>query len=322
MRAERAPDQDQSVCRPGIPWLAVDVHLRDLRALVAVAEQGTVTGAAELLHVAQPALSKQLRALERQVGSVLFERTPRGLVLNEAGRAVLEPVREALRQWDEAQRALTALRTAGRLVVGMQTAVGRGLQRRVLARMRELAPGVTATLRLVPWSDPTAGLAEGTSDVAFLWLPAPLAGVDVVPVATEPRHVALPADHPLAARPAIRFAELLDQPFVALPAEAGVLRSFWLAEDQRAGRAPVVGAVAETADAAFEAVATGLGIALVAEGNAALYTRPGVVTRPVPDLPPAVLALGWRADDRRLAVAAFVRAVEEALPAASAGPQL
>lgn len=75
----------------------------------------------------------------------------------------------------------------------------------------------------------------------------------------------------------------------------------------------VIGAVAETADAAFEAVAGGLGVSLVAEGNAALYTRPGVVTRLVEDLPPSVLALGWRADDRRRAVAAFVQAVEESL---------
>jgi len=202
---------------------------------------------------------------------------------------------------------------ASRLVVGMQTAVGRGLQRRVLARVRELAPGVTPTLRLVPWTDPTAGLEDGTSDVAFLWLPVPMADLDVLEVAREPRHVAMSADCPLASREEVRFAELLDQPFVALPAQAGPLRAHWLAEDQRAGRPPVVAAVAETADAAFEAVATGIGVALVAEGNAALYTRPGVVTRLVADLPPSILALAWHADDRRRPVAAFVRAVEETL---------
>jgi DNA-binding transcriptional LysR family regulator len=63
----------------------MDVHLRDLRALVAVADEQSVTRAAERLFVAQPALSKQLRALERQVGVALLERLPRGVALTEAG---------------------------------------------------------------------------------------------------------------------------------------------------------------------------------------------------------------------------------------------
>ena len=164
------------------------------------------------------------------------------------------------------------------------------------------------------WDDPTAGLADGSSDVAFVWLPMPR-DIDVLPVATEPRHVALPADSPLAAQAQIAFDDLLGEPFVALPASAGLLRDWWLALDERGDVAPVIGAVAATADAAFEAVASGLGVALIAEGNAELYRRPGVVTRPVAGLSPAVLALAWRGSERRPVVAAFVRAVEDSLPA-------
>lgn len=291
----------------------MDVHLRDLRALIVVAEELSVTRAAQRLLIAQPALSKQLRALERQVGMPLLERLPRGVALTEAGHALLGPAREAVQAWDRGWSSVRALAAATQIVVGMQTAVGRGLQRRSLARFSELAPGVVPSLRLVGWSDPTAGLADGSSDVAFVWLPVPLDDVDTLPVATEPRLVALAADHPLAGREQIPFAELLDESFVTLPDSAGPLRDFWLAVDHRDGRPVSVGAVAETADAVLEAVAAGFGVVLLAAGNAALYERAGVVSRAVDGLSPAVLALAWRASDRRPVVAAFVRAVDEQL---------
>jgi len=289
------------------------VHLRDLRALVAVSEEQSVTRAAERLFVAQPALSRQLRALERQVGVALLERLPRGVALTEAGRALVDPAREAVAAWERGLAAVRAVSATAQIVVGMQTAVGRGLQRRSLARFRELAPGVVPSLRLVGWRDPTAGLADGSSDVAFVWLPVPLDDIDVLPVATEQRWVALPADHPLARREQVAFADLLAEPFVALPDAAGPLRDFWLAVDDRGGRLPLVGAVAETPDAVFEAVMSGLGVVLLAAGNAALYERPGVVSRPVDGLGPTVLVLAWRRADRRPVVAAFVRAVDEQL---------
>jgi DNA-binding transcriptional LysR family regulator len=72
--------------------------------------------------------------------------------------------------------------------------------------------------------------------------------------------------------------------------------------------------VAETPDAVFEAVASGLGVVLLAAGNAELYERPGVVSRPVEGLRPSVLALAWRRSDRRPVVASFVRSVSEQLP--------
>lgn len=291
----------------------MDVHLRDLRAFVAVAEEESVTRAAQRLFVAQPALSKQLRALERHLGVPLLERLPRGVALTAAGRALLEPAREAVAAWDSGRAAVRAVGAVTSVVVGMQTAVGRGLQRRALARFAELAPGVVPSLRLVGWQDPTAGLADGSSDVAFVWLPVPMDDVDTLPVATEDRVVALPTDHPLAGQGAIGFADLLDQPFVALPDAAGPLRDFWLAVPERGGRPPVVGAVADSPDAVFEAVSSGLGVVLLAAGNAELYERAGVVSRPVTGLSPSVLALAWRRSDTRPVIAAFVQAVDEQL---------
>ncbi len=291
----------------------MDVHLRDLRALIAVAEEESISRAAERLFIAQPALSKQFRSLERQLGFPILTRQPRGVALTPAGEALVVGAREIIARWDGALADLSALTSAEQIVIGMQTAVGRGLQKRALARFRELSPGVTPSLRLVGWRDPSAGLGDGTSDVAFLWLPVPSDDLDVLPIVREPRCVALPADHRLAREERVAFADLLEEPIIALPPEAGPLRDFWIATAERSGRPAAIGAVAETPDAVFEAVASGLGVVFLSEGNAHLYARPEVIIRPVDGLSPAVLALAWKRADRRPFVAAFVRAVDEQL---------
>ena len=286
----------------------MDVHLRDLRYFVAVAEERHVTRAAERLYISQPALSKQFRVLERQLGFDLLRRLPRGVDLTPEGEALLPRARDLLATWDRGRRAARAAGARRSLVVGMQTAVGRDLQRNALARLR--AEGWRASLRLVGWSDPTAGLADGTSDVAFLWLPLTDPGLTARVLVREPRWVALPCGHPLAAHDRIEFADLLDEPFIALSGQAGPLRDFWLALDARGGREPVVAVEAEGPDEVFEAIGSGLGVALIAKGNADLYPRRGMVCRPVPGLSPAELAVVWRAgteDDP--AVAAFLAAL-------------
>jgi DNA-binding transcriptional LysR family regulator len=144
-------------------------------------------------------------------------------------------------------------------------------------------------------------------DVAVAWLPVPAGELTWRVVATEDRWVALPADHPLAGRERIPFDALADEPFVALPTTAGLLRDFWLATAQRSRPAHVV-AEAETAEETFEVVASGLGVALLSEGNATIYRRDDVVCRPVTGLPPSELAVVWRTDDDRPAIRVFVDA--------------
>src|SRR5690606_1876220 len=267
----------------------MDVHLRDLRYFVAVAEELNVTRAAERLFVSQPALSKQLRALERQLGCTLFDRVHSGVALTRQGEALLPVARDLLARWNAGYEAVRAAAPTGTLVIGMQTAVGRGLQQEALRRFRAVMPGWEVSLRLVSWHDPSAGLLEGGSDVAFVWLPAP-PGLSTRVLATERVCVVLPADHRLAGLDESPFKDLQDEPFVALPAAAGPLRDFWLARHAR-DTEPVIGVTAGSPEEVFEAVTGGLGVVLVAEGNAQLYKRPGLVHRPVPDLPPGELAI-------------------------------
>jgi DNA-binding transcriptional LysR family regulator len=292
--------------------MALDVHGRDLRYFVAVAEDLHFTRAAERLFVSQPALSKQIRALEKQLGAQLFERDRQGVRLTVVGSALLPYARRVLADWDAASDAVARAKAEQRatLVVGMSTSPGRGgLLPAIRSRFSEACPAAKVELRQVSWADPSAGLADGSVDAAFVWLPVPDEGRYAwVVVAEEPRHVALPDTHHLAPRQEIDFGDLLDEPFIAIPRSAGVLRDYWLALDARAGRPARIGAEAANADETYEALVDGRGVCLLAAGNAPLLTRGGVVTRPVRGISPSRFALAWHADDRRPLVRAYAEA--------------
>src|SRR3984885_603773 len=129
------------------------------------------------------------------------------------------------------------------------------------------------------------------------------------------------ADGPLARRLAARragpeapvdFADLLDEPFLALPRAAGPLRDYWLATDARGRSPPRIGPEIATPDETSEALVDGRGICLIAAGNAPLITLGGVTTRPVRGLPPSQLALAWHATDTRPLVLDYARACRQA----------
>ena len=300
--------------------MVIDVHLRNLRYFVAVAEELHFSRAAQRLHVSQPALSKQIRQLERELHLPLFRRDRRRVELTAAGATLLPLVRQLLRDWEEASgtAAAQASEEARVLHVGFQTSVAGGLYQDISRRFSEVHPGWRLTLRQHPWTDPTAGLLDGSADAAVLWLPTGAEDViDARPLRSERRLVALPREHKLARRETLQMADLLDEPFVALPEEAGPLRDYWLALDHRGGRPPLIGAEASSSEETFEAVAAGQGIHLIAEGNAQLYARPDIVCRPVSDLEPSRLAIAWRRNDRRDAVRDLVAAAVEAAGATS-----
>ncbi|MER5180323.1 LysR substrate-binding domain-containing protein [Streptomyces sp. NPDC002896] len=296
--------------------MVMDVHGRDLRYFVAVAEELHFTHAAERLYVSQPALSKQIRALERQLGTPLFERDRQGVALTAAGAALLPHARRVLDAWSEASAAVEHAKAAQRstLVVGMSTSPGRGgLLPAIRSRFTGAHPQAVVRLRQVTWEDPSAGLSSSESDVAFVWLPLPdQERYAWTVVAEEPRLVALPDAHPLASHEEIDFADLLDEPFLALPESAGPLRDYWLATDARGGRPPRIGAEIASTEETYEALVGGLGVALLASGNAPLVTLGGVTTRPVRGISPSRYALAWRTDDDRPLVRAYVEACRAA----------
>jgi DNA-binding transcriptional LysR family regulator len=301
----------------------MDVHGRDLRYFVAVAHELHFTRAAERLFVSQPALSKQIRTLEKTLGTPLFERDHGGVRLTGAGAALLPHAERVLADWEAGRAAVEEARAAQRatLLVGMSTSPGRGgLLPAIRSRFTAGQPGRQVRLRQVSWDDPTAGLADAATDVAFVWLPLPDAGrYRWIVLAEEPRVVAMPGGHRLAGRDAVDFADLLDEPFLALPASAGPLRDYWLATDARGGRPPVIGAEIASPDETYEALAGGQGVCLLASGNAPSVTRGGIVTRPVRGLTPSQLALAWRKDDNRPLVCAYAQAARQATAGGTGG---
>ncbi|MEM7324149.1 MAG: LysR family transcriptional regulator [Actinomycetota bacterium] len=279
----------------------MDVHLRDLRYFVAVAEELHFTRAAERLFVSQPALSRQIAKLEADLRTALLTRDRRRVMLTDAGAVLLEQATKILADWDATRAAVGEAAAGSEAVVriGMQTSVGRGIIPALTDGLARLRPGWTVHLNQVAWDDPTAGLHDGTSDVALCWLPLGDDGrYDHATVASEARLLAVAADHRLATSASIRFADMVDEPLVALPEEAGALRNYWLVADRRTADPPVA-TVARTADEAMEVVANGLGAVLISEGNIPIYQRPGISFIPVTDLEPSVLALVWRRDDHR-----------------------
>jgi DNA-binding transcriptional LysR family regulator len=296
----------------------MDVHLRDLRYFVAVAEELNFTRAARRLHLSQPALSKQIQALEAALHAQLLQRNRREVKLTEAGDALLASVRPLLESWDGITATVTeaAARDARVLRVGTLTSIGRALYPGVIDHFEVRQPAWRLELRSFGWGDPTAGLRDRVTDAAFLWLPIDAEEIAYEILVTERRVVALSAKHPLAARSSVSFLAIADEPLLALPETAGPLRDFWLANDQRGGQPARIAAEVTSADETFEMVAAGVAAHLMAEGNAAIYARPGIACVPVDDLDPAHLAIAWRRDDQRAPVKAFVEACLDAIAAA------
>jgi DNA-binding transcriptional LysR family regulator len=293
----------------------MDAHLRDLRYFLAIAEELSFTRAAERLHVSQPALSKQIQGLEATLRARLLERDRRQVRLTAAGTVLYAAVRGLLNDWDDTVAAVSdaAAEDTRVLRVGTLTSIGRVLYPAVIERFTKRQPGWRTELRSFGWGDATAGLRDHTTDAAFVWLPIDADDLDTAVLATERRFVAISTGHKLATRQTVDFSEIVEEPIVALPASAGPARQFWLAAEERAGRAPLVAAEVSTADETFEIVSAGTALALLAEGNAVIYSRPGIACIPVNGLPPARLAVAWHRADRRTAVHAFVNACRETI---------
>jgi len=293
----------------------MDAHLRDLRYFAAVAEELSFTRAAERLHLSQPALSKQIRGLETLMRAKLFDRDRRQVRLTAAGTTLLAVANQLLSDWDEGAAAVAdaAAGDARVLRVGTLTAIGRALYPRITSHFAKRQPGWRIELRSFDWGDPTAGLHDRATDTAFVWLPIETETLRSEVLVSERRFVALSTRHPLATRTEVDFAELADEPFVALPRSAGPLRDFWLGSDCRAGTPVNVAAEASSADETFEVVSSGAAVHLLAEGNAIIYARPGIACIPVTGLEPAQLAVAWRRNDHRPAVHSFVHACADAI---------
>ena len=202
------------------------MELRHLRYFVAVAEEGSLTLAAERrLHTAQPSLSRQIRDLEHEVGVPLLKRTPRGVELTDAGAVFLDYARLALAQADSARDAARKVGQAapGSLAIGFLTGQEMNWLPEVMRIAREALPDADVAVTSMTSPALAEEVAHGRLDLAFMRREATPNLVYRV-VRREPIVVVLPGDHHLARQPAIRPQELVGQTFIGVGQVAPVLR--------------------------------------------------------------------------------------------------
>ncbi|QKW18644.1 LysR family transcriptional regulator [Kitasatospora sp. NA04385] len=272
----------------------MDVDTRMLRYLTVVGEEGQLTAAAARLGVSQPTLTKQVRALERQLGVELFLRSRAGMVPTAAGAELLARATGLLAGWEEALRAArrAAAETGGELRVGFEGATINLLGREAVEDFARRMPGWRVRMRQNDWFDETSGLASGELDLALWHAPASMAERYAhALLGTEERWVVLAADHRLADRDAVDLAELWEEPFVAIPEQAGVWRDYWLGGPERGERPVRVGAVAHNADEWMAAVACGQGVGFAPRSVDRWARRPDVRCLPVRGLSPSLVGL-------------------------------
>ncbi|MGW0878101.1 LysR substrate-binding domain-containing protein [Streptomyces sp. NPDC002671] len=189
------------------------MELRQLSYFVAVAEELHFGRAADRLHIVQSAVSQQIQRLERELGAVLFDRSPRRVRLTAAGERLLPEARAVLAAAEKARACVAA--PAG-LRVGTSTGLGSHLDR-VLAAFAERAPDVPVELFSLPVGERLARVAAGRLDAAFVRAAEPPPGVRVLPLWPDPLVAALPAAHPLAARAELDLADLAGLPLALTP---------------------------------------------------------------------------------------------------------
>src|SRR4051794_30724707 len=193
------------------------MELRQLRYLVAVADEKHFTRAARREHVAQPALSQQIRRLEQEVGLPLVERTTRRCALTEAGEVLVARARRALTEIDAAQAELAEIAgiRAGHVRIGATGTLGPIDLSLLLARFHELHPEIDLTVRERPSDELATLIGKDAIDFAFLSVTEQMGTtLELHPLVEEELVVALATDHPLVGRPRLRLEELRDEDFV------------------------------------------------------------------------------------------------------------
>lgn len=275
--------------------------VHQLRLFVVLAEELHFSRAAARLFMTQPALSRQIRALEANLGVAVIERTSRAVQLTTAGEALLPEARAAVAAMARVRQVarLHGRAVRGHLVIGAVGAeAAMPYTHAMLAELRARHPQVTVEMRSLNLVDQFGALTRGEVDVALLRPPVP-DGIQTLLLATEPRVACLPADDPLAARDAITLAELAGRTVVDVPPE--VSRLWWdhWAVNPRPDGTPVrFGPVVRDVEAMLLAVARGQAMTFLPAAARDLFPRPGVRYVDVTDLSPSTAVLAWLPKNR------------------------
>jgi LysR family transcriptional regulator, transcription activator of glutamate synthase operon len=282
------------------------MELRQLRYLVALADEQHFTRAAAREHIAQPALSQQIRRLEQEVGLALVERTTRRVTVTEAGRALVARARRILAEVEAAtaeMQAFTGVRT-GHVMVGTMHTMGPVDVSLALAVFHQRHPGVELTVREQSSEELAEMLRDDLLDLAFLSVTERIEshGLGLHQLVSEELVVVLPRDHPLADHEEVRMAELAGEQFISYR-EGARLRELLVFAGHTAGFEPQVQLESNESERIRRLVARHMGVAILPRSDA---ERPGVDVAVASLIEPSLrrdITLACR-EGRRLAPAA------------------
>jgi DNA-binding transcriptional LysR family regulator len=287
------------------------MELRHLRYFLALAEELSFTRAAERVGIAQPPFSQQIQALEQEMGVRLVDRTPRRVVLTEAGTVFAERVRFILSRIGEAVVVTQQVGRgmSGHVCVGFtESGCFHPAVTRTLLEFRQAYPALHVTLQENKSINLVAMIREGTVDAAFIR--PPFEADEVVaytPLLHEKMVVAVPRGHRLALRKATTLAGLSEEVFVFYHRNVRPgLTDAVIAACERSGFRPRVSQETPQLTSTLNLVAAGLGVSIVPESLKHLRTNDIVYLRLTGNAPQAALGLASRADGRSAAVDNFI----------------
>jgi DNA-binding transcriptional LysR family regulator len=299
--------------------MAYEPDVRLLRYFLAVAQDLHFGRAAQRLFVSQPALSQQIRRLENELGVVLFDRDRRGVRLTGGGQALLGPARAVVDAMGRFTVEARSYRSAadGDLVLGFQVQLPGNALAHIVREHRIRHPDVRVDLRQYDFSDTSAGLVDGTTDVAVVSLPV-VHDLRTWPLYRERVVALLPSGTALAGSASVTVADLVATglPWARPPDNDQVWRDYWTAAEQRARLDPpavVRFDVPPNIESYVLRVASGQLLGLTNEGFVSSYPLGGVVAVPVVDVPPVRFAVAHRPGDNRAAVTDLVATVRRIL---------
>jgi DNA-binding transcriptional LysR family regulator len=262
---------------------------------VTVAESLHFRRAAEELHITQPALSRQIQALERQLETRVFDRDRRSVSLTPAGKQLLADAVPLLAAADAARRrAQRASRGSDQLIVGFRAGITVTTAVRLFNAQH---PDINVDVRRLEWDEQEQAILGGRVDVAYVRRPISARGLGLTPLYTEPRLAALPAGHALAGEVELTVAAIAEE------------RHLHFFETVRDGEQNIL---LRSIEEKLEFVAAGHGIIVLPRSATLHYTRPDIVYIPLVDAEPDEVLLACESSRRSKLLSAFTEAAREA----------
>ena len=264
---------------------------RRLRVFVEVARHGSFSAAAESLGYTQPAISRQIATLEAEVGTTLVRRVPKGAVLTDAGRLLVDRAETILARLDDVEAELRALAglEGGRLRLATFASAASSIVPLAIAAFRERYPAVELSVAMADPDDSIPRLRAGELDLALSHDARGgevIPGVELIPLFEDPMYVAMPAGHALTDEPKLGLKQFAGDPWMLATTETCPDSRLFLRACHAAGFEPRIAFQNDDYPAILGFVAAGVGVALIPD-MVARGVRDDVVVRSLDPSPPA-----------------------------------